>query len=167
MRPPGPFQEYPLGGRRALLAAFCRWCIGTVFLLAAVGKLLDFPLFLNQIREYRLLPDPVVLPAALCIIGTEGVAALLLVAGILPRGSALLLACLTALFTVAIGIVTLRGTEMDCSCFGRIARMPVGPWSLGRNLAFIAGLLCVAGHRQKREPARTKRGQPGESKART
>jgi uncharacterized membrane protein YphA (DoxX/SURF4 family) len=118
-----------------LLAA--RFIIGSIFLMASLGKLSSSTSFKDEVMEYQLLSKnqarmvAYILPffemalGALCIIGIE-----------LPIVSALLV-LLLLIFTVAIVNNLMRGRRFSCHCFGSSGAM-IGPVTIARNLILVA-----------------------------
>ena len=93
-----------------------RWFIAGVLIFAAVPKLSDPAAFAEIVGAYGLLPDFLVLPAALALPLIELIAAFLLFGG---RSSGLWIAFLLMLLFIAVlsyGIWL--GLDIDCGCFG-------------------------------------------------
>ncbi|GAB1646593.1 MauE/DoxX family redox-associated membrane protein [Krasilnikovia sp. MM14-A1259] len=118
-----------------------RCLITVVFLAAVVGKVATragFAAFVESVHALRLLPSPLVRPAALGTIAAEFAVLVLLW---LPRftvaGSMLATAMLTGL-AVAIVLALRRGVRAPCRCFGASV-IPLGPRHVVRNTV-LAGL---------------------------
>ena len=105
-----------------------------------------------MIYNYRLLPGPLVNPAALAMPWAELLVGLALVCGIWRRTAASLVGALLLLFIVAITVNLLRGNAIDCGCFDvtaagltydeRIRDMWMVIWrDLGMLLLVAQGLL--------------------------
>ncbi len=93
-----------------------RWLLAGVMIFAAIPKLADPAGFAEIISAYGLLPEFLILPAAIALPVLEVVAALLLVLG---RISGLWIAALLMLLFIAVlsyGIWL--GLDVDCGCFG-------------------------------------------------
>jgi len=109
---------------------------------AAGHKLRDLAGFRRVLAGYRLLPPALLPVVAVLVIGTEIVAAALLVFVPTRSGGAALAAGLLAIYGSALALNLLRGrTRIDCGClpFGQSDR--IAWWMVGRNL----GLIAVAG----------------------
>lgn len=91
--------------------------LGLFFIVAALPKIADPPSFAHMIYNYRLLPGPLVNPAALVMPWAELLMGLALVCGIWRRSAAVLVGALLAVFIVAISFNLLRGNAIDCGCF--------------------------------------------------
>ncbi|GGM40176.1 methylamine utilization protein MauE [Longimycelium tulufanense] len=125
-----------------------RFLIGTVFVVAAVGKVASersFAAFTTSLRQLDLVPVAVARLAAVAVVTCECVVCLLLmvpqprVAGIGLVGAAVLL----IVFTAAIVGVVARGTQAVCRCFGGGSTAPLGVRHIVRNV-LLAGLALLA-----------------------
>ncbi|HEX6819908.1 MAG TPA: MauE/DoxX family redox-associated membrane protein [Ktedonobacterales bacterium] len=96
-----------------------------VFLAAALPKLRSPRAFAMTVVEYRILPLRASLILARLLPPLELLAAMLLLAGIVVRWTAVLLALMLASFSLAIAINLARGRELDCGCFGVSAKRVV------------------------------------------
>lgn len=106
---------------------------------AAAHKLGDLARFRSALAGYRLVPAPLLPLVLVLVIGSELVAAaLLLFVPTRPSGAALAAGLLGG-YALALATNLLRGrTRLDCGClpFGRRDR--IAWWMVGRNLALIA-----------------------------
>lgn len=142
MRPPPPAE-----GRRR----WPRWAVGLAWLLAALhaatalGKLLDLPGFAGVLADYRILPPPLVPPAAaLAVVAELAVAAGLLLPAFRFR-AALGAAALAALYAVVLVATLLRGIGLaNCGCFGVFLARPLTVFSPFEDLALLALALLLA-----------------------
>lgn len=93
-----------------------RWLLAAVFLYAGLPKLADPRLFAEVIGAYGLLPEFLVLPAAILLPLAELIAAVLLVCGKIQGLwlSAMLMACFIGVLSYGIHL----GLDIDCGCFG-------------------------------------------------
>ncbi|MGV8845908.1 DoxX family protein [Tessaracoccus sp.] len=92
---------------------------GIVFLYAGITKIVNIPLFAQNIRAYQLLPElwmSDVLAYILPVV--EIVAALLLIVGLLTRGAAAVTLLMLISFIIGIAWVWSQGISIDCGCFG-------------------------------------------------
>ena len=93
-----------------------RWFIAGVLICAAVPKLFNPAAFAEIVGDYGLLPDFLVLPAALALPLIELAAVFLLFRG---RSSGLWVAfILILLFIAVLSYGIWRGLDIDCGCFG-------------------------------------------------
>jgi len=114
-----------------------------LWLMAIAHKMRDMPRFAATVSDYRLVPALLAGPAAVCVTMLECcvLLALLLVpqhpAG--PLGSAVLLLA----YGAAISVNLARGRrDIDCGCFGPLARQQLDGWLVWRNLLLAALSLC-------------------------
>ncbi|GAB6191250.1 MauE/DoxX family redox-associated membrane protein [Desulfocastanea catecholica] len=93
-----------------------RWIISLIFLAAGLPKLFDVRGFAEIIDAYALLPDMLLLPAAVVLPVVEvGLAVGLLFNSLKSKvGVALLLLFFIVLLAYSIG----QGLDIDCGCFG-------------------------------------------------
>lgn len=91
---------------------------GGVFVYAGAMKLKDPGLFLQDIRSFNILRDPLAAWLALGLPWLEVLAGLAVIAGWLRRGGLLLLQLALVVFLVAIGSAWQRGLNIECGCFG-------------------------------------------------
>ncbi|QLQ38040.1 MauE/DoxX family redox-associated membrane protein [Micromonospora robiginosa] len=133
----------------AYVAAFIRFLLLAVFLVAAVSKLRDgrrFREFSSSVAALPVVPARLVGPVSLAVVGAEVVASGLLMAVPSPALTAAGLGLATVLltgFTVAITVVLRRGLTASCRCFGGSASAPFGWHHVARNA--VLGLLGLVG----------------------
>ncbi len=93
-----------------------RWLLAGVMILAAVPKLFDPAAFAEVVGAYGLLPDFLLLPAAVLLPFLELLAAFLLIRG---RVSGLwITVMLMLLFIAVLSYGIWLGLDIDCGCFG-------------------------------------------------
>ncbi|MDF1849980.1 MAG: DoxX family membrane protein [Verrucomicrobiales bacterium] len=95
-----------------------RLLFGAFFLLSGVLKLKDPILFVEAVRNYKLVGDPIAPAMALFVPWVEVVAGIGVMVDRFARGSSLLLFGSMLVFTAAIGISWMRGLDITCGCFG-------------------------------------------------
>lgn len=94
--------------------------VPTVFLMAAVAKLIDYPAFARSLDTYILLPDDVRFVGAVSTPAIEAVPFLLLALGRRLASSVFSLALLIV-FTSILGIHWINNLQPDCACIGEWA----------------------------------------------
>jgi hypothetical protein len=125
------------------LALALRIGLGGLFVLAGVLKLGDPTQFAIEVGNYRLLPSlapyiAVLLPAIEIGVG----AGVILLPRDWRRASALAIAGLMVVFTVAVGLALGRGINIDCGCFGGQSG-PVSGLTVARDLALLGAAIAV------------------------
>ncbi len=128
----------------------CRFSIGAVYLVAALGKLRDPVKFMGAMSDYRLLPASVLPLGAAGMPGVELVVALCLLGGIRVRAAAMLATTLMLIFMAAIASAMARGLDLDCSCFDLLGVSSRVGWGvLGRDALLLLPCLPLL---KKKEP---------------
>jgi uncharacterized membrane protein YphA (DoxX/SURF4 family) len=105
-----------------------RLFLAAVFLYACWEKIADPAGFAEAIRNYQLLPEALVTPAALLLPWVELVCGICLLVNRWTRGAALLITILMLIFTIALGINMARGMDISCGCFTLDQHAPAGMW---------------------------------------
>ena len=122
-----------------------RWSLAVVFFYAGGAKLLDPLAFAVLIDSYGIVPDLLVMPAAIGLPLLEVIAAVGLMADI--RGSLTAIGALLVVFMAILGYGIWMGLDVDCGCFG-----PEDPESrayhglraaLYRDYLMLAGVLYL------------------------
>lgn len=123
------------------LIRFLRIILGALFLWTGLSKMPQIEDFARTIDTFNLLPQILILPAAIIIPWVEFLTGLSLLLGFKTRWSACVCLGLLCLFVIALGITILRGIDnIACGCFG-IGTDDTLSSALIRNIALIA--LCV------------------------
>ncbi|MEK0085864.1 MauE/DoxX family redox-associated membrane protein [Benzoatithermus flavus] len=119
--------------------------LAAIFATAAIAKLKAMSAFVGVVENYRLLPPPLVTPAAWALPPVELLAALGLLFPPTRPFAALVVAALLLLFALAIGINLARGRDrIDCGCFVGLLRQRLSWGLVGRNLVLaLAGLVLT------------------------
>ncbi len=148
--------------RSPYLSAILRVILGALFVMASWDKILHPARFAEDVANYALLPPLLVNLWALVLPWAEMIAGLLLILGLLSRSSSLILLLLLVSFIVAISINMIRGSQIDCGCFGSGEELAI---ALRRDLVMLAmgvqvlfferGLFAVDSllHRKRSRPA--------------
>ena len=129
--------------------------LGLLFLTASVHKLSGFATFSRQLREYRLLPESLVVPASAGIV----IAELALGAGWLFWSGNFIVAAASVVllgsYALAIAINIRRGRiHIDCGCtLGSENSPPLSSGLVIRNLVLIGAALVAALPTRPRELA--------------
>ena len=113
-----------------------------IFLLGAIAKLVDVPLFTALMENYGLLPRWLLKPVAWLLPMLEGLAGVLLLPTATRLAGASLALALLAIVSGAVAINLVRGQRrIDCGCGGDSLELSEG--LLARN-AILGLLLLVA-----------------------
>ncbi|OGR10783.1 MAG: DoxX family protein [Desulfobacterales bacterium RIFOXYA12_FULL_46_15] len=123
--------------RHPFSALMVRFYIGGLFIYASLNKI-NFPAeFSDNIASYLLVPHFLVNPMAVFLPWIELVSGVCLVAGIRVRASAAVISTLLGTFTIALTVVLLKKTPIDCGCFQNVGD-PVSRITLFRDLLWLA-----------------------------
>ena len=115
--------------------------VGIIFFAAGILKLPVFEIFVREVRNYDLVPDPLVRPFAAGIILAEMLLGLFLTAGWYAKVVAAALASLTSIFLIAIAVSIMRGLNGDCGCFGGFLEGSIGVGAFLRDV--IIFMICI------------------------
>ncbi len=130
-------------------------CLGFALLLlfSAWHKTTRWPKFLAILADYQVMPQRLLIPAAICIAFLEALLSLAWFLSAFVQPPALLLSLATAGllcgYAAAIGLNLLRGrSRIDCGCSAGFAA-PAGAglswWQVGRNILLaILALITLA-----------------------
>ncbi|NMC49328.1 MAG: DoxX family membrane protein [Desulfovibrio sp.] len=99
------------------LAVLLRMLMAGIFLYASYDKILHPADFAAIIKDYRILPDILVNPAAIILPWLEMILGLLLLAGKWLEGALFLVNALMLLFWTALVVNAFRGIDIGCGCF--------------------------------------------------
>lgn len=124
-----------------ILSLLLRLLLASVFLVSGAEKLVAMKSFAGNIADYGILPVELSNIAAALFVWTEIVVALLLLAGLAIRGSALVTSGMLVLFLVAIISALARGLDIDCGCFANPE--PIGWHKVWEDLALLAAALYL------------------------
>jgi hypothetical protein len=135
-----------------LLELTAAWSLAVLFAASTAHKLAALGEWPGVVRNYRVLPQALAVPAAgILLIAGALTAAALFWPGTRRLG-ALAAAAQLILFAAAMAINLRRGrSSIDCGCFGSRLRQGISAWMVARNLALAMlalGLLLPARPRE-------------------
>ncbi len=121
-----------------------RCLLAAVFLVAAVGKVLDPPGSRRALQEFGV-PLRFVSAGAVLLPAAEVAAAVALLVAPSARWGALLALLLLVMFAAAVARAMANGQAPDCHCFGQLHSEPAGRSTLIRNgLLAIPAVIVIA-----------------------
>ena len=91
--------------------------MGLVFIWASWDKLLDPVVFARVVHSDRLIPSAMVNLVAIILPWIELTCGLLLIIGLLTKGSVFIIDSLLFIFILALGFNLYRGFDISCGCF--------------------------------------------------
>jgi len=109
-----------LVGNRYLVLA-CRLALGLIFLLSAIGKLMDLQGSVDAVYSFNVFPLAFAHFAGLVVPFIELLMALALIFGALTRLAALGASIMSVAFFLVKGhVLLIQGRQIDCGCFGAL-----------------------------------------------
>jgi uncharacterized membrane protein YphA (DoxX/SURF4 family) len=137
-------------------AASARWLLAAIFLATGLGKALDLPGFAAVLGPYRLLPEPLLLPAAIAVTAAEFAIAAGLAVRPTLRPAAWAGLALALVNAAALTLTLARGIALEnCGCFGVFLARPLQPWTPLEDLVLAGLALAVLAGRAGRPRAAT------------
>jgi uncharacterized membrane protein YphA (DoxX/SURF4 family) len=91
--------------------------MGLIFIWASWDKLLDSVAFARVVHNYQIIPSSMVNLVAIILPWIELTCGLLLVLGLLTKGSVFIIDSLLFIFILALGFNLYRGLDIICGCF--------------------------------------------------
>ena len=122
--------------KHPFLALIVRFYIGGIFVYASLHKI-NFPSeFSDNIASYLIVPHWLVNPTAVFLPWIELISGVCMITGIRVRASASIICGLLALFTIAVVVVLIRKTPIDCGCFQSVGDT-VSWLTVGRDILWF------------------------------
>ncbi len=117
-----------------------RIVLGVVFIWASIDKIAHPAGFAEAIYNYRMLPYWTINLMAIMMPWLELFCGILLIVGVLWRGSAFMIGVLLAVFIVALSSALIRGLDISCGCFTVDGGHGVAVDLLVRDILMIIGV---------------------------
>ena len=109
-----------LVGNRYVILAF-RWILGLIFLLSAIGKLVDLQGSVDAVYGFNVFPLAFARFAGLVVPFIELLCALGLLFGVLTRLASFGVSLMSiSFFLVKAHVLLIQGRQVDCGCFGAL-----------------------------------------------
>ncbi len=122
-----------------------RLLVGGAFLAAGALKIADPAKFALDVANYRLAPHEMINLVAILVPWVEVAAGSFVLAGIWVRAAALVIASLTAMFSIVIVSALVRGLNIECGCFGTVGGQHVGLVNLAIDALLFSLATILAG----------------------
>lgn len=126
------------------IAVLLSTVLAIIFLMAAIPKLRHPKGFVLAVLEYRVLPLRLSWFYARLVPPLECLLALLLLTGTAVHSAAIIIVMLLLSFIVAVGINLARGRDLDCHCFGKATKRPIGWQLLLQDVALLGTAIALA-----------------------
>lgn len=128
----------------SLLVLIVRIALGITFVVASIDKIADPGAFAQSILNYKLVSLDVALVIATVLPWLELLCGLGILAGVLIRGSALLLFVMLVVFTALVVSALARGLDISCGCFTWDPTADrIGLWKIGENALLVLGSVII------------------------
>ena len=111
-----PLKDWPVL-TLSLVVLAARITLGLVFVVASVHKFMDPQCFAELIKNYDMVPYPLLGPFALLLSWLELWTGLFLIFGFWTRPSTFLIQGMLVVFMIALGYAVARGLDIECGCF--------------------------------------------------
>ena len=135
----------------AVVRFLLRVGLAAVYMIAAVPKIIDPWDFARAIRNFRIVPLDAVPTLAVALPPLEALAGLAVLTGVMARGGLVWLAGLSLAFAAGIVSAMIRGLDIDCGCFGHLARSSANIPHLALNVGCAAAaIILLASLRRRR-----------------
>lgn len=146
-----------------LVAGKLRLGFGVLFIGSGLVKLVDPISFADDVRNFRLVGDPVAAGVALFLPWLEVFAGIGVMLDRWVRGGSFLLVASIVVFTGAIAIAWARGLDITCGCFGSNEELNY-PVKIAQNLGLLAWGIVIWWREEMRAPL-PPRADPAQSAA--
>jgi uncharacterized membrane protein YphA (DoxX/SURF4 family) len=124
--------------------ALLRIILGVVFVFASISKMADPGAFADAIVSYRIISGNGALLVATILPWIELLCGFGLLFGLFVRGSALLVAVMLIVFTLAVLSALWRGLDISCGCFTMDpAAERLGWWKTAEDVLLLVMSLLV------------------------
>jgi len=120
-----------------------RLILGITFIWASIDKIANPGGFALSIYNYRMLPHETINFMAIVMPWLELVTGILIIVGVLMRGSALWIGVMLMVFIIALSSALARGLDIDCGCFSVEGGHGVDTGLLIRDILMFFGALIV------------------------
>jgi len=141
-----------LGRYLALSINILRIGLGSLFIYAALDKIIAPAHFAQVIYNYRILPIEIVNICAIIIPWLEITLGICLVLGIWLETSSIVVAGLTVVFIGMIVSAIVRGLNIECGCFSLNKSGDIVSWKrIAEDLVILAAALYIFFHEIKTE----------------
>lgn len=120
-----------------------RLILGVTFIWASIDKIANPGGFAVSIYNYRMLPHETINLMAIVMPWLELVTGVLIITGILMRGSAFWIGVMLLVFIVALSSALARGLDISCGCFSVEGGHGVDIGLLIRDILMFLGAVIV------------------------
>jgi len=114
-----------------IIQLFSQLILGSIFVYASIGKIINPTNFKYSIKSYSILPDIIIPIISVVLPWIEFIFGILLILGLFIKLSAIILTSLMIIFMTALTIQAINSNIIDCGCFGKASLLS------SSNLVFL------------------------------
>jgi len=129
--------------RHGYVCALFRLAVGTTLIIASVGKISGGNLFVDEVKDYHLLPDALAQVYATALPWVEIVVGCLLIIGLVTTFAAAIAVLASLSLIIANAVVLGRGLNLECGCFGDLAVLQTRQAIVVDSLMLMMALLIL------------------------
>jgi uncharacterized membrane protein YphA (DoxX/SURF4 family) len=129
-----------LAARKDIVAHLCALLVAGVFLYAAVEKIIQPRQFVIDIKNFQIVPEPLLNLMALILPWWEVGGAVALIVPRTRRAGAIIVSGLLLMFIAAVSYAAFyKGLNIHCGCFGKDNPAQAGWRTIGLDVALLLG----------------------------
>jgi uncharacterized membrane protein YphA (DoxX/SURF4 family) len=125
---------------KKILFLILRVAISVIFIVAGIGKSLEFQAFVAQLDQISSLYENATVFIAIIIIASEIVSGIFLLLGLYIQLTSRIGLLIIAIFSMYLITLLLNGKGQACGCFGSVLHGEGPLFSMVRNLLIFLGL---------------------------
>lgn len=122
---------------------FMRIVLGGLFAFAASTKILAPAALADAIGKFEMVPDAVLMEAAVILIWFEMICGVFMLLGLWTRAATIVICGMLAVFLAGMIAAVVRGLDISCGCFGSFFETDVGWKSILRTIVLLSFSLLL------------------------
>jgi uncharacterized membrane protein YphA (DoxX/SURF4 family) len=133
--------------RHGYVCALFRLAVGITLVIASVGKLSSGGVFVEEVKDYHLLPDALAQVYGSALPWVEIVVGCLLIVGLITTFAAGIAVLASLSLIIANAVVLARGLNLECGCFGDLAALQTREAIIIDSVMLMMALLILVRRR--------------------
>ena len=129
--------------RHGYASALFRLAVGTTLIVASVGKLSSGTVFVEEVKDYHLLPDALAQVYGTALPWVEIVVGCLLIVGLITTFASGIAVLASLSLIIANAVVLVRGLNLECGCFGDLAALHTRQAIIIDSVMMVMALLIL------------------------
>jgi len=129
--------------RHSYVCALLRLGVGIPLVIAAVGKISSGTAFVEEVKDYQLLPDALAQVYGSALPWVELTVGCLLIVGLITTFASGIAVLTSLSLIIANAVVLGRGLNLDCGCFGNLAVLETRQAIIVDSVMMIMALLIL------------------------